>query len=394
MTLFSLKHRVRRPLISKRERGSLAEGKHPLLIMLHGVGGHEDVLYAVSQYFDPRFFVISVRAPFEQSSSSFAWYRISPFLNEKPIFAEDSEISRQNMVEFLHEAVANYEVDPSQVYLFGYGQGATISLSLLMTEPNLIRCVVAISGEILPEVMHFRAGDAKIAEVPVFLAYGLHDQVIPISVGRHTRDTLARMTSDLNYREYASGHELSPNMLHDGTAWLTIKLNEARLSWRRANAPLSRLSHIQLKVRDLDRSIVFYKKYLGLNLTERVGKVFAFLSSGYHHHELALQAVGLEALDIPPNTVGLLNLAFEVTDKPALALIYKKLVDAGMAVRTANHIISWSIYFYDPDGHELEVFCDTRYLVGAADYWQGRDIALTPESILSFLPTHEDDNDF
>lgn len=386
MTKFSLRHRIRRPLAINKGQGTQANGSHPLLIMLHAVGRHEDDFLSISHFFDPRFFVISVRAPFEQSSSSFAWYRISPFLDEGSIYSDDSEISRQLVIQFIHEVVSNYDVDPSQVYLFGYGQGATISLSLLMTEPNLFHGVVAISGQILPEIKHFRAGDTKIADVQLYMAYGLHDQVISISVGRQTRESLVKLAPALTYREYASGHELTPNMIYDSAAWLALKLHEAK-SFRRISHPtFARLSHVQIKVRDLDRSIAFYKRFLGLNLTERVGKAFAYLSSGFHHHEVALQAVGKDALDVPPNTIGLLNFAFEVIDQPSLAQVYKTLIDAGIPVRIANHLISWSIYFADPDGNELEVFCDTRNLSDSADFWQGRDVPLTPENILSFLP--------
>ena len=39
----------------------------------------------------------------------------------------------------------------------------------------------------------------------------------------------------------------------------------------------TRLGHVNLKVRDLDRAIAFYTRFLNLRLTERVGN-FAFLS--------------------------------------------------------------------------------------------------------------------
>ncbi|MGH7633567.1 MAG: VOC family protein, partial [Gemmatimonadaceae bacterium] len=52
------------------------------------------------------------------------------------------------------------------------------------------------------------------------------------------------------------------------------------------------LGHAHLRVRDLDRAIAFYTRFLKLELTERLGGQFAFLTASREHHDLALQAVG------------------------------------------------------------------------------------------------------
>ncbi len=51
----------------------------------------------------------------------------------------------------------------------------------------------------------------------------------------------------------------------------------------------TKIGHAHLKVRDLDRAIEFYTRFLGMHLTERVGNHYAFLTSGPLHHEIALQ---------------------------------------------------------------------------------------------------------
>lgn len=378
---YTLKHRVRHAEAPNRNGG----GGQPLLVLLHGVGGHEDQFLRLSESFDDSLLFISVRGPFEQSLSSFGWYRTSPFLHERNFFLDDAEDSRQKLVQFLHEAIANYEINPDQVYLFGFDQGATLSLSLMLTEPGLISGLIAVSGEILPEVMHMRASKARLMDFPVFLAYGLHDQVLPIQEGRRVRDMLTAFNLDISYREYSSGHDASPSSLRDAAAWLKFQLDRKRRTWFSDSGLKIHLGHIQLKVRDLDRSIAFYKRFLGLRITERLGRGFAFLSSSHHHHDLALQSIGPEALDAPPESIGMVNLAFEVVDQKSLAEIYKNLIDSGIEVRTSDQFISWSIYFYDPDGNEIEVYCDTRDLQGRSDLWQGRNSPLDSKTILAML---------
>lgn len=363
--------------------------KQPLLVLLHGVGGKEEDLFMLSDQLDERLVVISVQAPYAQSPTSYAWYRISPFAGDRSINAEDAEHSRQVMIKFIQEAVVAYEIDPAQVYLLGYDQGATIALSITLTEPGLIAGLVAISGQILPDVRHMVTNLAGLKGKPAFLLYGLHDQVVTVQTGRQTRDLLSQMMVDVSYREYPLGHYLSSTNTKDAATWLTTHLNTNKKVWAFDDKPSIHIGHVQLRVRDLERAILFYQRFLGLRLAERTGKAFAFLSAGYMHHEIALQNVGPDALDVPPKSVGLVNVAFETLDLVTFARAYKNLVDAGIKVRTADHFISWSMYFEDPDGNGIEIYCDTRDMPGRSDHWQGRDLPLEAEKILAMLNPEE-----
>ena len=49
--------------------------------------------------------------------------------------------------------------------------------------------------------------------------------------------------------------------------------------------PDTDVGHVHLRVSDIERSIVFYRDELGLNLRQRFGEQAAFLAAGdYHHH--------------------------------------------------------------------------------------------------------------
>lgn len=48
------------------------------------------------------------------------------------------------------------------------------------------------------------------------------------------------------------------------------------------------IGHVHLKVSDLERSIDFYSKVLGFELTQRYGDQAAFLSAGGYHHHIGL----------------------------------------------------------------------------------------------------------
>jgi len=145
-----------------------------------------------------------------------------------------------------------------------------------------------------------------------------------------------------------------------------------------------KIGHVHLKIRDLKKSIDFYQKYLGMEITEQLTDFFAFLSAGEMHHELALQEVGEHAVTPQRHHLGLYHVAFEVPDREALSEIYKKLKEGGIAVQPTDHRISWALYFSDPDGNGIEVYWDTRNTEHGVNLWEGIDRTL-PEDLLNNL---------
>ncbi len=145
-----------------------------------------------------------------------------------------------------------------------------------------------------------------------------------------------------------------------------------------------KIGHVHIKVRDLKVAEEFYRAALGLEVRERVGDRFAFLSGTTVHHEVALQAVGSTARSPDRFDTGLFHVAFEVPDKRSLAGCFHRLTEMNIQLFAVDHRISWAIYFSDPDGNGLEVYCDTRK-EHAVTHWEGVDEPLTRERLLAEL---------
>ncbi len=120
------------------------------------------------------------------------------------------------------------------------------------------------------------------------------------------------------------------------------------------------LGHAVLRVRDLERSLAFYRDTLGMKEVARYGGRMVFLSCGENHHDLALQEIGRGAPSPNPAAEGLHHLAFKVGDNlQALIELKAKLEGAGVQiVGTSDHPVSKSLYMLDPDGIEIELYID------------------------------------
>lgn len=360
--------------------------KPPLLLLLHGMGGHESDFYGIASTLDDRFYIASIRAPFAVSAGKYIWYNTEPFAGDNLANPAQIEYSRQCIIQFIREAVLVYKSDPAHVFLMGFSQGAVICLSVMLTEPELLAGVVSMSGQILPEIKSLMVPPDRFKGLPVMVVHGLQDELYPISFGRSTRDILSSLPVILNYQEYPMGHFMTQESLADVRVWLSNHL-EAKRVRDVSNLPnyRTKVGHVHLKVRELDRSIAFYMRYLGMHLVERTGNAYAFLSNSQFHHEVALQNVGVNAPKAPLHGTGLYHVAFEVPDQVSFARAYQLLYSEGLKISTVDHIICWSIYFNDPDGNGLEIYLDTRDLPGRSHLWQGKDLPLEPGKILAAL---------
>ena len=121
------------------------------------------------------------------------------------------------------------------------------------------------------------------------------------------------------------------------------------------------LGHVVFYVRDLERSLAFYRDLLGF---QEVGRIFqgaaAALTSGRTHHELLLIQVG-EAPGPPAGRRrGLYHIGIKVGDGlDALRAAKQELEQAGVAIDgMSDHTVSQSLYLRDPDGNEVELYVD------------------------------------
>ncbi len=121
--------------------------------------------------------------------------------------------------------------------------------------------------------------------------------------------------------------------------------------------PVARLNHAVLYVRDLDRSVAFYRRAFGFEEIAREGGVMAFLraAGSTNHHDLGLLAVGPNAPSPPRGAVGLYHLAWEVPSIADLARAASVLAELGALIGQSDHGATKSLYGRDPDGNEFEV---------------------------------------
>lgn len=119
------------------------------------------------------------------------------------------------------------------------------------------------------------------------------------------------------------------------------------------------IAHIVLFVDDPEASAQWYCDILNMTITARAGdgpyKGGIFLSFGEHDHDLAL--FKKDYANDKGREFEHIGLRLATANADDLRRIYAFFLDRGVKIaEVLDHGVSTGIYFYDPDGHMLEVF--------------------------------------
>ncbi|MBI1845822.1 MAG: VOC family protein [Candidatus Rokubacteria bacterium] len=131
-----------------------------------------------------------------------------------------------------------------------------------------------------------------------------------------------------------------------------------------SRAPEMAFSHVGLYVTDQERMAAFYTRVLGFTITDRgpVGDTsLVFLSRDPREHHQIVLASGRPA-DTPFNVVN--QISFRVAGLADVRAMHARLAGEPVSdVQCVSHGNAMSVYFRDPEGNRIEVFCDTPWYV-------------------------------
>lgn len=117
------------------------------------------------------------------------------------------------------------------------------------------------------------------------------------------------------------------------------------------------LGHVNVNVRNAERSRKWYEEVLGLHTYDFVPGRAAFMAANREEsHEIALTEVGEKAAGLQSGQVGLGHMAWKMGSLDDLKELHQRLLDLGIDITPADHGVSLGIYFKDPDGNGIEVY--------------------------------------
>ena len=203
------------------------------VIWLHGLGadGHDFEPIIPELRLDPG---INIRFVFphapmmpvtiNQGFVMRAWFDIrtadiAAEVDEKGIYAS------AKLVNDLIDAEIDSGIAPERIVLTGFSQGGAIVLQAGLRFPKQLGGIIALSTFLArADSLEDEKADAN-AAIPIFLAHGSADPVVPVDLAYRTKNVLEREGYEVEWHEYKGmAHSISEQEIFHLAEWLEQRL--------------------------------------------------------------------------------------------------------------------------------------------------------------------------
>lgn len=190
-------------------------GPHPTIVMLHGRYGDENAMWLFQHVTPAHWLKLAPRGIVDEPPDRFSW--VHRDVGNWPTLAE-FETAVAALHGFLNALPQFYNADPRQIYLMGFSQGAATAYAAAMRRPGVVRGIAGLVG-FVPQGCVDSECLGALHNLPVFVATGRKDPLIPLEHSRQSAAILRQGRAKLTYREYETGHKLNRQGVRDLREW-------------------------------------------------------------------------------------------------------------------------------------------------------------------------------
>jgi phospholipase/carboxylesterase len=185
----------------------------PTLLLLHGTGGNEEDLIPLGETLAPGAAFVSPRGKVSEYGAPRFFRRLA----EGVFDHEDLLFRTHELAEFVEAASEEYGFDRSKLVAVGYSNGANVAASMILLHPGLLRAAVLFRAMVPfePDLTPDLSG------MPVFLAAGRMDRMIPPENTQRLADILVEAGADVDLRWRDTGHPLTYEEVGEAKKWLS-----------------------------------------------------------------------------------------------------------------------------------------------------------------------------
>ena len=146
-----------------------------------------------------------------------AWYDIVSLDRGGPVDSAGINESSESL-EALIDREEKRGIEAGRIVLAGFSQGGAIAINTMLRANKNVAGLMALSSWLaLPDALKENAVDASI---PVFMAHGQFDPMIPLQFGRASADAIIGAGFDVEWHDYPMAHAVCPQEIDDIRTWL------------------------------------------------------------------------------------------------------------------------------------------------------------------------------
>ncbi len=146
-----------------------------------------------------------------------AWYDIVSLDRGGPVDEQGIDESSR-LLEALIEREVDRGVPRNRIVVAGFSQGGAIAINTVIRAREKLAGLIALSTWLaLPGSLEAEGIDSSI---PVFMAHGRFDPMIPMQYGRSSADRLIEAGFAIEWHDYPMAHAVCPEEITDISRWL------------------------------------------------------------------------------------------------------------------------------------------------------------------------------
>lgn len=152
-----------------------------------------------------------------------AWYDVMSLDRSGPqdeVGIRDSAEALEQLIQREHERGVPYD----RIVVAGFSQGGAIAMHTAMRFAEKLAGLMALSSwmpleaTIDREVMQSQESQPR--DLPIMMAHGSFDPMLPIAAGQHARDIMQKAGFDVQWHEYPMAHAVCAEEIAEIRSWL------------------------------------------------------------------------------------------------------------------------------------------------------------------------------
>lgn len=146
-----------------------------------------------------------------------AWYDILAMDIDRHI-DQNGIMSSVKLIHDLIDEQVNQGYSPNQIILAGFSQGAAMSIQVGTQYSHKLAGIIALSGYVpIPEQLNNNKTNLN---TPIFMGHGTQDPVVPLILGKNSKDILTKAGYKVDWHDYPIQHGVSMDELDDLKKWI------------------------------------------------------------------------------------------------------------------------------------------------------------------------------
>tara|TARA_Y100000996_G_scaffold12048_1_gene9623 strand:+ start:1293 stop:1916 length:624 start_codon:yes stop_codon:yes gene_type:complete len=203
----------------KIRKSAIENQKNPSIILLHGYGSDENDLFSFAEYLPKKYTIISLRAPFQTPMGGYCWFSIN-FNNSNEKWSDHKQayqsiLNLESQIDFF---IQKYNLEPDQIDLLGFSQGAVLSWTLLLDFSIKINRAVCLSGYIDKSLL--KEDIYSYRDIIAYSSHGTNDPVIPFDWAKTSIESLKENNPNVVFNSFQDAHNVSQENFQSILNWL------------------------------------------------------------------------------------------------------------------------------------------------------------------------------